>query len=197
MDKKFDGIPGEYFNLQLQLQSSNERAENAEVLRLCKTLEYIAGIVERGENRKLAKDEPIDIAVLNYVKQLEQQNADLRAQIEQKEADCAGYRAALEHYASIKEAYMPIKDSKIPVIVQGKYQMIYGTTAQQALSTSSGKDMLELVKAVGEGLELIGKLKMKVCAVDQEQLDKVYEGYKLIYDALAKLKGHKNEWGEW
>jgi len=62
------------------------------VLKLTKTLRYIAGIVERGEGRKLADDECVDIVILNYVKKLEDTESI------QQEYYKRGWKEAQEHY---------------------------------------------------------------------------------------------------
>lgn len=56
-------------------RTQGEWAEEAEyhknVLRVVDDLKYIKGIIERGENRKLADDETVRSAILEYVKKLE------------------------------------------------------------------------------------------------------------------------------
>lgn len=47
--------------------------QESDIAKLCKSLNYIKGIVERGENRTLSDKEWIDQAILNYVVKLEQQ----------------------------------------------------------------------------------------------------------------------------
>jgi hypothetical protein len=74
-----------------------EQADAAEAWRevdkLCKTIRYLIGIAERGEGRKIADDEPIELFVLNYVKKLEAQ----REQMNTEDLINERFRIALEH----------------------------------------------------------------------------------------------------
>ena len=80
-------------------EPADELAEG--VLKLTKMLRYIQGIVERGENRKLGDDECVDIAILNYVKKLEDTESL------QQEYYKRGWKEAQEHYTKRESGDYP------------------------------------------------------------------------------------------
>ena len=63
---------------RLKVKQENDIADfieqqEKEIIKLCKSLNYIKGIVERGENRIIADNEIIEKITLDYVIKLEQQ----------------------------------------------------------------------------------------------------------------------------
>ena len=68
---------------QAALKLGQDYEYHREVLKAVEALKYIKGIVERGEKRELAGDETVDLAILNYVKNLEAENERLKSENEE------------------------------------------------------------------------------------------------------------------
>jgi hypothetical protein len=85
--------------------------KSVEIARLVVDLRYVQGIVERGENRILAGNEPVTESILAYVKKLEALQAATRRVVEALEDIASG---ELGINVSIKRAKVALAD---PVIV--------------------------------------------------------------------------------
>lgn len=111
-----------------------------EVIRSTQALSYIQGIVERGEGRKLAGDEPLEPAILNFVKRLESDLARLRAENE-------ALREVVEYYAdSTNFEAVDVGRNYISEFVVEEYNKI----------TVSGDEMGSAARAVLEKLKKEG-----------------------------------------
>lgn len=70
-------------SLQAELEKLKDPEYHKLVLEAVKALRYIKGIVERGENRKVAGNEPIEKAILEYVKKLEKQLEAVKTELKE------------------------------------------------------------------------------------------------------------------
>lgn len=104
-----------------------------DILRLTKTLRFIQGIVERGENRRLGDDECVDIAILQYVKKLED------SETIQQEHYMRGWKEAQAHYTKRESVSQPVATA---------YQLGYshGANQMQPLTTEQGIEAMGITK---------------------------------------------------